>query len=144
LVAQGEPVVATKNGAMGWWIEHWPVQQIRKVAANEPLICTIWVLSPHSHLINHVIKYPFWRLSSIQICKYSSLLRIFKFSLLHIVKLKWNWDYLENKKASVEDARVDKDSTKLTTLEELISFLEKEVVGIQHHHPVVVYQTPCI
>ena len=38
--------------------------------------------------------------------------------------------YLKNEKAGVEDTRVDEDCTKLTALEELVSLLEKEVVGI--------------
>lgn len=52
--------------------------------------------------------------------------------------------YLKNKEASVEDTRVDENCTKLTTLEELVRLLKEEVVGIQHHHPIVVYQAPCV
>lgn len=52
--------------------------------------------------------------------------------------------YLKNKEASVEDTRVDENCTKLTTLEELVGLLKEEVVGIQHHHPIVVYQAPCV
>lgn len=52
--------------------------------------------------------------------------------------------YLQYKEASMEDAGVDEDSTKLATLEQLICVLEEEVIGIKHYHPVIVHQAPNI
>jgi hypothetical protein len=51
---------------------------------------------------------------------------------------------LQYKKASVENARVDKGSTKLPTLKEFISLLEEQVVRIKHDNTLVLSQTPSI
>lgn len=42
----------------------------------------------------------------------------------------------------MENARIDKDSTKLSTLKQLIRILKEEVVSVQHDHPVIVHQAP--
>ena len=52
--------------------------------------------------------------------------------------------YLQYEEAGMEDAGVDENCTKLATLEQLIGFLEEEVVGVEHNHPVVVHQAPRI
>jgi hypothetical protein len=44
----------------------------------------------------------------------------------------------------VENARVDKGSTKLPTLKEFISLLEEQVVRIKHDNTLVLSQTPSI
>ena len=49
---------------------------------------------------------------------------------------------LQDKEAGVKDARVDKDGAELSTLKQLIGFAKKEVVCIQHHHPVVINKAP--
>lgn len=41
-------------------------------------------------------------------------------------------------------ARVDKDRTKLSTLEQLISLLKKEIISIEHDDPIIFHQVPCI
>jgi hypothetical protein len=51
---------------------------------------------------------------------------------------------LQYKKTSVENARVDKGSTKLPTLKEFISLLEEQVVRIKHDNTLVLSQTPSI
>lgn len=44
----------------------------------------------------------------------------------------------------MENARVNESSTKLAALEELVRGSEKQIVGIEHHHPLVFRQTPSI
>jgi hypothetical protein len=44
----------------------------------------------------------------------------------------------------VEDARVDEDSTKLATLEELVGVLEKEIVDIKHYNTVIIRERPSV
>lgn len=50
--------------------------------------------------------------------------------------------YLQDKEACVDDAWVDKDSTELSTLKQLICFLKEKVVSIEHHHPLILHQLP--
>lgn len=50
-----------------------------------------------------------------------------------------NFIYLQDEEASVEDARIDEDGTKLSTLKQLISVLKEEVVCVQHDDPVIVH-----
>lgn len=61
---------------------------------------------------------------------------------IHIFKQKYDLsgsNYLQHKEASVEDARVNESCTELTTLEELISILEEQIVWIKHDHPVILH-----
>ena len=51
---------------------------------------------------------------------------------------------LQDKEASVEDARVYEDSTKASALEQLVGLFKKEVVGIEHDHTVVIRQSPSV
>jgi hypothetical protein len=51
---------------------------------------------------------------------------------------------LQYKEASVENARIDKSSTKLAALEEFISLLEEQVVCIKHNDTLVFRQSPSI
>ena len=44
----------------------------------------------------------------------------------------------------MEDARVDEDGTELATEEELVRISEEDIVDIEHHDALVLYQPPCI
>lgn len=48
LVAQRKSVVSIKLGGIRRLMEHWLIKQIWEVASQEPLVCTISVLSPNS------------------------------------------------------------------------------------------------
>lgn len=47
--------------------------------------------------------------------------------------------YLQDEEASVEDARIDKDRTELTTLKQLISVLKEQVVSVEHDDSFIVH-----
>lgn len=44
----------------------------------------------------------------------------------------------------MEDAWVNEDRTKLATLEQLIGFVEEEIVRVEHDDTIIVHQAPCI
>lgn len=69
--------------------------------------------------------------------------------ILQISSRKWRYVSemclnLQYEEAGVEDAGIDEDSAKVTAPEEFIGVEEEEVVGIEHHHAIILDQLPCV
>lgn len=54
LISQRKPVCSFKSGTIFGWMEHWLIKQVRKVASNKTLVCTIRVLSTSLQLVKHI------------------------------------------------------------------------------------------
>lgn len=58
MVTQRKPIFSIELGAIRRWMKQGLIEQIREVATDKTLICTVWIRFTNFQLIKHVLEHP--------------------------------------------------------------------------------------